>query len=124
MICPKCRYEYRHGITVCPDCEEPLVAQLNSRVGAAAVPDDTWVGVCALSGTTTIKMAKGALDSSNIPSLVVARGFAPGALDGGCGDGLSSVLGNAEIVLVPREYLEDAAVILEVVLGDDFVELG
>lgn len=28
MWCPKCRYEYREGITVCPDCGSPLVESL------------------------------------------------------------------------------------------------
>ncbi len=28
MWCPKCRYEYREGITVCPDCGTPLVESL------------------------------------------------------------------------------------------------
>ncbi len=28
MFCPKCRYEYNPGITICPDCNEPLVDQL------------------------------------------------------------------------------------------------
>ena len=28
MFCPKCRYEYKEGVTQCPDCGTPLVAEL------------------------------------------------------------------------------------------------
>jgi hypothetical protein len=28
MFCPKCRYEYEIGLTECPDCGIPLVAEL------------------------------------------------------------------------------------------------
>lgn len=30
MWCPKCKNEYRAGITVCPDCNEELLEELNS----------------------------------------------------------------------------------------------
>lgn len=29
--CPKCKYEYREGITVCADCKIPLVAELTEE---------------------------------------------------------------------------------------------
>ena len=29
--CPKCGYEYNPGIKLCPDCEEPLVEQLEGE---------------------------------------------------------------------------------------------
>jgi len=28
MYCPKCRYEFKAGVTVCPDCNVPLVDTL------------------------------------------------------------------------------------------------
>lgn len=31
MWCPKCKNEYRAGITICPDCNEELLEELNSK---------------------------------------------------------------------------------------------
>ena len=123
MFCPKCRYEYKEGITVCPDCNVPLVEQLNSGTGAAMKPDETWVPVCGVGSEVKAEMAKGALDSNNIPSTLISRSF--GAYGHGMDfdQGLAMQDGDANIILVPREYREKATVILEGVLGDDFIDI-
>lgn len=36
--CPKCKNEYRAGITVCPDCNEELLAELSEEVVLEFVP--------------------------------------------------------------------------------------
>ena len=36
--CPKCKNEYRAGITVCPDCNEELMAELTEAVTLEFVP--------------------------------------------------------------------------------------
>lgn len=86
-------------------------------------PDETWVPVCGVGSEMKAEMAKGALDSNNIPSTLISRSF--GAYGKGLDfdQGLAMQEGDANVILVPREYREKATVILEGVLGDDFIEL-
>lgn len=119
-FCPICKYEYNPGVTVCPDCNEPLVDQLpQTTKGSAAVqPDDSWVPVCRVTGETRSGIAKGALDSNNIPSIVMSSQF---SAYGGA-RGLQAVLGSGhgDVLMVPREFQQEAELILEAVLGEDF----
>jgi hypothetical protein len=121
-FCPKCKYEYQPGVNVCPDCNEQLVSHLPVTTPSAAVqPDDSWVGVCRVAGGTRTGLAKGALDSNNIPSIVMSSQFT--AMGGA--KGLQAALGSAQgdILMVPREYVEEAELILEAILGEDFDRL-
>ncbi len=124
MLCPKCKYEYREGLTECPDCNIPMIDRPMASGGAAAVPDNTWVEICAVTRGPESILVKGALDSSNIPSEIVPGEFSsryPGA--GDITDGIPSV-SKGNILLVPEEFKETATVVIEAVLGDDFVESG
>ena len=118
-FCPKCRYEYNPGVNVCPDCNEQLVSQLPVETPTAAVrPDDSWVGVCRLIGTSRLGLAKGALDSNNIPSIVMSWQFKA------YGDEVNILRPLAanpgDVLMVPREFAQEAELILEAVLGEDF----
>lgn len=46
MFCPKCKAEYRAGITSCPDCDEALVAELDTPKAPAGQvgPALAWRG--------------------------------------------------------------------------------
>ncbi len=118
-ICPKCKYEYRPGTTVCPDCGEKLVESLPPKMVAQS-PDDSWVSVCRVGSVVKSEMAKGALDSNNIPSIVMSSSFSAHGkgLDYVSGLALSEAGGN--VIMVPREYRVEAELILQVVLGDDY----
>ncbi len=90
------------------------------RASAAAVrPDDSWVGVCRLAGGDNSEIVKDALDSNNIPSIVMSSAYQ--ALTGESAAVLPSACGN--IVMVPREFHEEAEIILEAVLGDGFARM-
>ncbi len=84
-------------------------------------PDDSWVGICRIIGEMEQGLAKGALDTNNIPSMLISSAFT--TLGGGSGvamrAGFSGKTGG-DVILVPREFREDAEVILEAILGDDF----
>lgn len=119
-FCPSCKYEYQPGVNVCPDCNEELVSHLpaSSPTSAAVQPDDSWIGVCRVSGVTRAGLAKGALDSNNIPSIVMSSQFRAYGSDPMLQASLTQ--GNDDILMVPREYADEAELILEAILGEDF----
>ncbi len=120
-FCPECRYEYRPETAKCPDCGVWLVSALPPMVSAAVTPDESWVLVGQIGSQIKTELAKGSLDSNNIPSMVISSSFGAfgKGMDFSSGLGTSSSEGN--IVLVPREFELEAAIILEAVLGDDLV---
>jgi hypothetical protein len=123
-FCPMCRYEYHPGVTVCADCGEKLVAELPRTGPKAAIrPDDSWVSVCRIRGQVSSELAKGALDSNNIPSMLMSSAYS--ALSGRLGTGpeIKISAGDGNIMMVPREFVQEAELILEAVLGDDFDKL-
>ncbi|MBU8933584.1 MAG: hypothetical protein KOO62_06220 [candidate division Zixibacteria bacterium] len=121
-FCPDCRYEYRFEVTVCPDCGVELVSNLPSLVSAAVTPDESWVVVGQVGSQMKTELAKGSLDSNNIPSMVISSSFGAfgKGMDFSSGLGLSSSEGNT--ILVPREFEIEAVLILEAVLGDDLIK--
>jgi len=123
-FCPKCRYEYQSGVMVCPDCNETLVDHLQPTAVVAQSPDESWVAVGAVRSTVKAELAKGSLDSNNIPSVILSTSFgAYGKFaDYSSQHPLSS--GNGNIIMVPREYREEAEILLEGILGDDYEPPG
>ncbi len=121
-FCPKCRYEYEVAVLVCPDCSETLVEKLPSDKTAAVMPDDSWIIVGGVASGMKSEIAKGSLDSNNIPSVVLSSTF--GAYGKGMDFrfGLADTHGSGNVIMVPREYAEEAALILEAVLGDDLIQ--
>ena len=108
---------------VCPDCNETLVNELPSEKTAALMPDDSWIVVGSVASGMKSEIARGSLDSSNIPSVIISSTF--GAFGKGMDfhSGLAGTHGGGNVIMVPREYREEAALILEAVLGDDLIQL-
>ncbi len=107
---------------MCPDCGVRLVDELPAHGQAAVTPDTSWVVMGQVASAMKSEMAKGSLDSNNIPSVIMSSSFT------GAGRGFNSAAalfhGGAEgnVIMVPREFEEDALLILESVLGDDLIQ--
>jgi len=122
VFCPKCKYEYQPGVMVCSDCGETLVDYLKSSGAAAAPPDDSWVRICGVAGGVKSDMALGALETSNIPTTVISSTFGLFGPESGFLSSPSGKRKELNFIMVPREFRDEAEIILEAVLGDDFLE--
>lgn len=120
-FCPTCRYEYETGIRVCPDCSEELVDRLDETGSAAVQPDDSWIVVGSVTGDIKSDIARGSLDSNNIPSVILSSGFSAYGRGIDHHAGLAALSGAGNIIMVPREYRDAASLILEAVLGDELI---
>jgi hypothetical protein len=117
--CADCQFEYREGITTCPDCGRPLVNRLTPTTGATS-PDQSWIAVCDIPNDLNSSLARGALESRNIPSIVMSSTFKAYGVDSQYTSQLLATPNATNVIMVPREFAEEAALVLEAVLGDDF----
>jgi len=118
--CPNCKYDYKTDETVCPDCKTALLYNKSTNSSAATSPDDSWIVIAGIEDGLFKDMAKGSLDSNNIPSMFISsvtkeefKQIAP--LVSQSIDGME---GN--LIVVPREFRDEAVLILSSVLGDEF----
>ncbi|UCD65124.1 MAG: hypothetical protein JSW34_06760 [Candidatus Zixiibacteriota bacterium] len=118
MYCPNCKFDYDKGIAVCPDCGEPLVVRLSEQLAAAISPDDSWVLIGSVDSEAKAKVARGSLDSSNIPSVFLPSRLEAGRAPESVPTGLD-LSDSADLILVPKEFGEEARVLLEAVLGEE-----
>ena len=64
-FCPDCRYEYRSGVSDCPDCETPLVEKLPVRSGRPLRLIELYRG-----RSPEVRILEEALRQEGIPCLV------------------------------------------------------
>jgi hypothetical protein len=97
--------------------------KIGGRTGSAAVqPDDSWVVIGGTISSGESRMAKGSLDSSNIPAMVLPLDMTPQTISALAPVGYHPVGGEEDLIMVPREYHEEAVLVLKAVLGEDFGE--
>ena len=121
-FCPVCRYEYEPGVRICPDCDEELVDRLPETGTAAMTPDDSWIVVGQVAGDMKSDIARGSLDSNNIPSVILSSSFSAYGRGMDYHSGLAAFSGAGNIIMVPREYRDAATLILEAILGDELIQ--
>ncbi|PIS27852.1 MAG: hypothetical protein COT43_08400 [Candidatus Marinimicrobia bacterium CG08_land_8_20_14_0_20_45_22] len=101
--CPKCKYEFVEGLTVCPDCGEPLVDQLPEE----NITPVKWVLLTTLSSPVIAEMVRGALNNQNIPATISSNILTSGLLAQSTG-----TAGAYAKIFVPEEHLKSAKLIL------------
>ena len=98
------------------------MAKIPENFAPAVSPDDSWVLVGGVATETKAKVARGSLDSNNIPSV-----FLPSKLETGAKPReieIDPVLkeSGADLILVPKEFGDEARLVLQAVLGDGLIE--
>ena len=121
-FCPRCKFEYDATELICPDCKEVLKDSIGDSSSAARRPDDSWVVVGGVDRGYESEVAKGSLDSSNIPSVLMPPLLQPPTNDPALFYMSGSDAVDAKLIMVPREFQEEAMIILRSVLGEDFGE--
>ncbi len=122
-FCPKCRYEYRPEISICPDCNEYLVASLPEKNVKNSEDDneqyDNWVKIGHLTSQAYANMINDGLHSKNIP-VVIISGAGHFGQTGQMGTSSFFPVGGGYFVLVPDQFVEDANHEAEIILGDEW----
>lgn len=118
--CPKCKSNFKVQQGFCPACHTTLIELYNGKQGAAK-PDNSWVIVGGVKDDLNFEIAKGTLDSNNIPSVIlnsVDSVEIPNVSD--------STFDNddSNIIMVPREFKFEAIMILEDILGENLKKIN
>jgi len=71
-VCPNCKYEYVPGITICPDCNTPLVDSVDLSKYSDLSEDD-WVLVYTAFSEIDADMLKENLESAGISASVLSQ---------------------------------------------------
>ncbi len=111
MFCPACKTEWARGMSECPVCSKEFPSD------PADSPDANWVLLGYVGDPMSADYAREVLKSYEVPAVVISKsGFF-----GRAGLTLQSFYSpGAQLfeVSVPSDYLEEAAGIMDMILGD------
>ncbi len=89
--CPLCGYEYKKEVKVCPDCQRPLVKNLEEK----PVKDTQLVSIYSLPGLVYAEMVKEALEKAGIRCIIKSDVVTSGLLS----KGAETVGGSCQILV-------------------------
>ena len=126
-FCPKCRYEYKPEISICPDCNERLVDRLPDKeedddeeiIDEEMDQHENWIELARLTSQQTAFMLVDILKSKDIPAVVIS-GTGHFGMTGQLGMSSFRPVGGGYLLMVPEEYAVDAYHEAEIVVGEDW----
>lgn len=110
MYCPKCRTEYLENITECADCHVHLVDKLPEETPLEKIK---WVALRVLPGEVYAEMVEEILSRLNIPHFTKSD-WTTSAFN----ISSANLVGAKVTIFVPEENQEEAAQILDDILGN------
>jgi hypothetical protein len=109
VFCPACRVEYQEGVGRCADCDVPLV---DARPPEPPAPSGNVVTVFTTSDPSLAVLARGLLESADIPFAAITGNLQDFVGVGRVGTGWNVALGPVRFD-VPEERAEEALALLE-----------
>jgi len=136
-FCPKCHYEYLPTVSICPDCEVRLVAQLPlepEEPEESGGPEDwhepeepenlesfdNWIPVARFTSTQYADMVLEALQSKDIPAVLSDKTGYFGQTGQMGISGNPPIEGAVVTLFVPQEFSVDADQEGRIILGDEW----
>jgi hypothetical protein len=119
MFCPNCRFEYKAGITVCPDCNERLVKELPPAPDSEEVEAEYVDLITVYTSTTNAELviAQSLLEGAGIEYFV--KGAAVSGLFAGGQIGYNPVTGPIKLQVRSEDEDEAREVLSEMDRADD-----
>lgn len=110
MYCPKCRTQYIENIKECSDCQVPLVEELPEETPLEKIK---WVALTPLAGEVYAEMVEEVLQKMDIPNFAKSD-WATSAFN----ISSANLVGSKVTIFVPEENHDDAAQLIEELLGN------
>jgi len=127
-FCPKCRYEYQHGVTVCPDCGEKLVNSLPENIGNGNPPfgpedydtgKHNWIPLAGMTSHQYAEMLLESLRARDIPAVINSTAGHFG-VTGQMGTASFRPIGGGYTIMVDENYIAEAYHQGEGMFGDEW----
>lgn len=120
--CPKCRYEYNPEISTCPDCNERLVASLPLEPEDAPdrAPQYDWTPVARITSPQYGSMILEVLRGRDIPAILTDSSGHFSKIGAVGATSFQPIAGVGTSLLVPKEFVEDAAHEAQIILGEEW----
>ena len=125
MFCPKCRFEYKPEIFICPDCDEKLVRTLPEEASPKIdIPEnfEGWVQLARLTSSMSAHMLEDVLRSKNIPAVILSESGHFGQTGQLGASSFRPVDGGFYSVMVPPKHVDAVDAEATAILGEEWIK--